>query len=188
MDRHVPGGLLVARLVAMFLLSGCAGFASPSAMPAATAGATPVGTGHVIHVNIAVPLASAATLGSACDATALRATGPKAATIPGSRVQLGDFDRMSEAFDRPDQSTGTIDTIAPLGEQIVPQTGIVVKAISDDPGFPAACVFSMDVPTTTDPNKAYVFTVGSIYFPVPLMLRSDLETAGWVANIGVNPQ
>ncbi len=175
---------------------------------AATATASPgsLGSGHVIHVNLAVPLASAAALGSTCDATALRATGPVAATIPGSRLSFFDFDQPLDMFDPadepnetppegsspratvvPEEPNETKVPFIPLGEQTVPETGTLVKPISDDPGFPAACLFSFDVSTTADVKKAYVFSVGSVYFPVPLILRSDLEAAGWVANIGVNP-
>jgi hypothetical protein len=171
MDGRFPWASLLASLSVTFLLTGCVGSATATAAPASAGG------GHVIHVNLAVPLASAATLGSACDAAALRATGPKAATIPGSRLQFFDF-----GFDR---ESGTP---PPIGEQLVPQTGTVVKPISDDPSFPAACLFSFDVPTTADVNKAYTFALGSVYFPVPAILRADLEAAGWVANIGVNPQ
>ena len=171
MDGHLPGAPLLVGLSVMFLLTGCAGSATATVAP------TSATSGHVIRVNLAVPLASAATLGSACDAAALRATGPKAATITGSRLQFFDF-----GFDR---ESGTP---PPIGEQKVPSTGTVVKPISDDPSFPAACLFSFDVPTTADVNKAYVFSIGSIYFPVPAILRADLEAAGWDANIGVNPQ
>ena len=148
---------------------------------AATATAAPgsLGSGHVIHVNLAVPLASAAALGSTCDATALRATGPVAATIPGSRLSFFDFDQAREA---------DFATMTPLGEQPVPQTGTVVQPISDDPNSSAGCLFSFDVPTTADVNKAYMFSLGSVYFPIPAILRADLEAAGWNANIGVNPQ
>jgi hypothetical protein len=227
MHGHFSMGPLVVGLAVMFLLIGCAGSASPSAtsaaatptsvpsvaaatpLPTATSARTSAGSGHVIHVNVLVPLASAAALGSACDAAALRATGPKAAAIPGSRLVLYDIARAGRDVFPPAEAPATADTSAtaetsatnqpsepihtnepttPLGEQPVPQTGTVVKPISDDPSFPAACRFSFDVPTTADPDKGYVFGVGSIYFPIPLMLRADLETAGWVATIGVNPQ
>lgn len=230
MHGRLPMGPLLVGLTVMFLLIGCAGSASPTAtqpatsptdapsvaaaapLPTTTEAPTSAGSGHVIHVNLLVPLASAAGLGPACDAAALRATGPKAATIPGSRLWLADFARASErvplqpaetppeapaetnatsATSEPIQTSQPIQTsepITPLGEQPVPQTGTVVKPISDDPSFPAACRFSFDVPTTADPDSAYLFAVGSIYFPIPLMPRADLEAAGWVANIIVNPQ
>ena len=176
---------------------------------AATATAAPasVGSGHVIHVNLAVPLASAAALGSACDAAALGATGPVAATIPGSRLQFFDFDQPLDMFDpadepnetppegssprdtlTPEKPNETRKPLTPLGDQTVPATGTVVKPISNDPSFPAACLFSFDVPTSADVKKAYLFSLGSVYFPVPAMLRADLEAAAWVTNIGVNPQ
>ena len=50
------------------------------------------------------------------------------------------------------------------------------------------CRFTVDVPTTADVKTAYAASVGSVYFAIPLMKRDDLEAAGWVANIGVNPQ
>ena len=187
--------------------------ATPPETPTATSAGTSGGSGHVVHVNLLVPLASAAALGSACDAAALRATGPKAAAIPGSRLMLydpalagRDVFQPAEPAETPADTNGTSATtepsptiqasapiqtsapITPLGEQPVPQTGTVVKPINDDPSFPAACRFSVDVPTTADPDKGYGFGVGSIYFPIPLMLRADVEAAGWVANIGVNPQ
>lgn len=196
-ERRQARPLLVGLAVAV-LLGGCASDATstPSSAPVASAGssvaaATPEpssmataapaspGSGHVIHVNLVVPLAATAELGSACDAAALRATGPTAATIPGSRLKFFDFDRAREA---------DFATMAPLGEQPVPQTGTVVKPISDDPAFPAGCLFSFDVPTTADAGKAYMFSLGSVYFPIPAILRADLEAAGWDANIGVNPQ
>ena len=191
--RAVTTRLVPAVLAVVIPLTGCAGSASSTASQTATgrtsppseAAATPVsttttapgsaGSGHVIHVNLAVPLASAPILGSTCDAAGLRATGTKAATIPGSRLKLFDFDRADEM-------------ITPLGDQPVPPTGTVAKPISDDPAFPAACIFSFDVPTTAAVEKAYVFALGSIYFPVPLIPRAELEAAGWIANIGVNPQ
>jgi hypothetical protein len=129
-------------------------------------------SGHVIHVNLFVPLASDAAVGSACDAAALGATGPKAATIPGSRLQF--LSRVNE-------------TLATIGEEAVPLAGKVAEPIADDPDFPAACLFSFDVATTADAAN-YFFTLGSIYFPMPIIPRSQLEAAGWVANIGVNPQ
>ena len=188
MDGHLPGAPLLVGLSVMFLLTGCAGSATATVAP------TSATSGHVIRVNLAVPLASAATLGSACDAAALRATGPKAATIPGSRLQFFDFDqalKMADQVYEPNETNNPSETnkpITPLGEQRVPSTGTVVKPISDDPSFPAACLFSFDVPTSADVNKAYLFSVGSIYFPLPAILRADLEAAGWDANIGVNPQ
>jgi hypothetical protein len=69
----------------------------------------------------------------------------------------------------------------------VPLTGTVAERLTDDPGYPASCLFAFDVPTTADPDR-YVFSVGEVYFPIPLILRDQLEAAGWVANIGVNPQ
>jgi hypothetical protein len=146
-----------------------------TATPATT---SPSGIGHLIHVNLYVPLASDVSVGSACDAAALSATGPVAATIPGSHLQFFDFGRAND-----ERITRT-----QLGEQPVPQTGTVVKPISDDAHFPTACLFSFDVPTTADVDNAYVFALGSVYLPVPVILRADLEAAGWVANIGVNPQ
>jgi hypothetical protein len=169
--RSTPAGL-----AAVLLLTGCAGSVSPAAtQTAASPAITPAAGGHVIHMNLDVPLASAATLGSACGAADLRATGPKAATTPGSRLQLFDFNRANAAM-------------TPLGDEPVPPTGLVAKPISDDPSFPTACRFSFDVPTTADVDKAYLFALGSISFPVPVIPRADLEAAGWVANIGVNPQ
>jgi hypothetical protein len=178
MHGPFPGWSLLVGVTGLFLLAGCTG----------------IGSGHVIHVNLAVPLASAAALGSTCDAAALRATGPIVATIPGSRLKLTDFDQALDMADQAyepnatEKPTETTKPLTPLGEQTVPATGTVVKPISDDPGFPAACLLSFDVPTTADVKKAYLFSVGSIYFPLPAMLRADLEAAGWVANIGVNPQ
>jgi hypothetical protein len=166
--------------------------ASPSvaaATPAPTALATPApasaGSGHVIHVNLVVPLTSAAPVGSTCNATALRETGPVAATIPGSPVQLFDFNR----WDVPPPAPGaTRQPLKVVGEQAVPAAGTVVEAIIDDPGFPAACRFTFDVPTTADVKTAYLVSIGRVYFPLPLMHRDALEAAGWIADIGVNPQ
>jgi hypothetical protein len=197
--------LVLIGLAVVFLLAGCAAGATPTSVPGtpvasadpsvaagtpvvaatpvptavATSAPASVGSGHVIHVRLFVPLASAADMGSACDAAALTATGPVAATIPGSRLQFFDFDQARET---------EFATMTPLGEQPVPQTGTVVKPINDDPDFSAACLFSFDVPTTADVNKAYMFSLGSVWFPIPAFLRADLEAAGWDANIGVNPQ
>ena len=172
---------LLAGLAVVIVLTGCTGpISAPSgiaATPASTTASSPstAAGGHVIRVNLVVPLASAAPLGSPCDAATLRATGPKAATIPGSRLQFLDFDRMDGSM-------------TPLGDQRVPPTGAVAGPISDDPDFPTACIFSFDVPTTAGVDKAYVFSLASIYFPVPVIPRAELEAAGWVADIGVNPQ
>lgn len=209
MSALLAARLLPAGVAVVLLLAGCARSVSPTATqtatsptsapsveaatpaPTATSAPTFVGGGHVIHVNLAVPLASATALGSACDAATLRATGPKVATIPGSRLWLADFDQARMMADQPHQTnaaSATREPITTLGEQWVPKTGTVVKPISDGSSFPAACLFSFDVPTTAVPDRAYLFAVGSIYFPIPLMLRADLEATDWVANIGVNPQ
>ena len=59
---------------------------------------------------------------------------------------------------------------------------------TNDLTFPTACLFSFDVPTTADVDKAYLFALGSVYFPVPVIPRADLEAAGWYAKIVVNPE
>lgn len=41
--------------------------------------------------------------------------------------------------------------------------------------------------TAADSDR-YFLSFGSIHFPVPIILREDLEAAGWIANVGVNPQ
>jgi len=186
----------------MFLAAGCA--SSPPARPASSvvptitpapsrpAVATPVATvappaasGHLIHVNLDVPMVASAPIGSTCAAAALDATGPVAATIPGSALQLLDFDR----WDVPPPDPGeTRRPLTVVGEQAVPAAGTVVQPISDDPGFPVACRFTFDVPTIADVKTAYAVSLGEVYFPMPLIRRDDLETTGWVVNIGVNPQ
>lgn len=146
--------------------------------------------GNVVHVNVAVPLARQAPQGSACGAADLRETGPKAATVPGAPFAFYDFERVRElgALDDATQLEQTS-----VGHQTVPDAGVVAEPIADDPDFPAACVFSFDV-VTGEVELAYMFAIGppltddSIYFPIPAILRTDLEAAGWVANIGVNPQ
>ena len=159
---------LVTTLFAVLLVAACTSERGQTS-------ATPLsGSGHVIHVNLFVPLASGAAFGSACDATALSATGPKAATIPGSRLRFLSLNRANR-------------TSETIGDQPVPRTGTVAKPISDDPSFPTACLFSFDVPTAADVD-GYAFALESIYFPMPIIPRAQLEAAGWVANIGVNPQ
>ena len=68
-----------------------------------------------------------------------------------------------------------------------PQTGVVAIPISTDANFPASCKFAFDVSMTATVDR-YLFEVGSVYFPIPIIGRSQLETTGWIANIGVNPQ
>ena len=69
--------------VSTFLPSVTSAPGTPTmATPAATA-ASLAASGHLIHVNLDVPLAAAAPVGTTCDAAALDATGPVAATIPG---------------------------------------------------------------------------------------------------------
>jgi hypothetical protein len=169
MDRSPATDAIIACL-ALALLAGCGGSptAEPTVIPTASAG-------HVIHVELYVPLTSDAPGGSPCDMAALRSTGPGAATIPGSHLQ---FLRWA------DRVNGKMEVI---GEGLVPLGGTVAGAISDDPNFPTACLFTLDVPTTMD-TDVYAYALGSIYFPVPAILRQDLEAAEWVARIGVNPQ
>jgi hypothetical protein len=181
--RRLVTTLFVAALVAACTSGGGQTPGSQSASPALAAS----GAGHVIHVNLFVPLASAATLGSACDAAALSATGPVAATIPGSRLQFFALP-LPAAPPAPGSANETLATITPIGEQPVPQTGTVVKPIYDEgSSFPTACLFSFDVATTAEVDY-YAFDVGSVYFPIPIIPRADLEAAGWIASIGVNPQ
>jgi hypothetical protein len=177
--RRLVTTLFVAALVAACTSGGGQSPGSQSASPTPAAS----GAGHVIHVNLAVPLASAATLGSACDAAALSATGPVAATIPGSRLQFFALP-LPAASGRANETPATI---TPIGEQPVPQTGTVVKPIHNESRFTTACLFSFDVPTTAEVDY-YAFSVGSVYFPIPIIPRADLEAAGWIANIAVNPQ
>lgn len=135
-----------------------------------------------------------APLGSDCGAADLGATGPTAATIPGAPVELFDIDRVPQGdvaigSEQPEQPDATINLEqASVGKETVPDTGVVAKPMSDDLAFPTACVFSFDVATNADVGRAYLFSIGSVYFPVPAIMRADLEAASWVANIGVNPQ
>ncbi len=203
MDEHRDTTPPVIGLVLVLVIAGCTAGTAPTpsssraaSLPVAsaepsvtatttsptaessTASATLVG-GHVIHVNVAVPLVTAADLGSSCDAAALRTTGPIVATIPGSTLRFFDFDRAREVG---------FENVAPLGEHEVPSAGTVVKPLSDDPDFTAACQFSFDMPTIADAGRAYMFSLGTVYFPLPAILRADLEARGWEAYIGVNPQ
>jgi len=198
----------VLRVVAVLmlvtaLLAACQAGGGPTGSASAAAG-------HAIHVNLYVPLASNAALGSTCDATALKATGPVAVTIPGSTLKLlrvvggGGFpaaptppevpgsapaDSTSPAEPGLPSANGPAATIGveTIGEQLVPQSGKVAGPISSNTEFPTACLFSFDVVTTTDLDR-YLFSVGKVYFPVPLITGRQLQAAGWVANIGVDPQ
>jgi hypothetical protein len=162
----------------------------PSPTPVRTPASTASG-GPVIHVNLAVPLATRASMGSDCGAADLSGTGPKVSTIPGAPFELFDFEQFRELADG---EPATRLERASVGKQTVPDSGLVSEPISDDPDFPAACVFSFDVATSADVGLAYLFSIGplladdGIYFPVPALMRADVEAAGWVANIGVNPQ
>jgi hypothetical protein len=148
-------------------------YSSEPSSPAASATASfATGIGHVIQVNLYVPVASDAGLRSACDAATLRATGPKAAMIPGSTLR---FSRILDPTD------ATLDAI---GEAPVPPTGTVMELPGSAERY---CVFTFDVTTTADTDP-YFFSVGSIYFPMPIIPRDQLVDAGWVVDIGVNPQ
>lgn len=150
-------------------------YASPeptSPTASATPWSFPTGIGHVIQVNLYVPVTVDAALDSACDAATLRATGPKAATIPGLPLR---FLRLLES------EPATAETI---GEATIPSAGTVAQLAGDAERY---CVFTFDVKTTADTDP-YVFSVGSIYFPMPIIPRDQLVAAGWVVDIGVNPQ
>jgi hypothetical protein len=144
------------------------------ALAVAVAGCGSPGAVRVVRVNLLVPLATADAAGSSCDAADLEVTGPKAAAIPGSTFEFLAIDRE-------------VGTVEPIGTQPIPMEGEVVDAISDDPSYPSACRFSFEVETSADP-EVYGYRVADVYFPVPGFPRSMLEEAGWVADIGVNPQ
>lgn len=205
---HPRSRHLMVSAMAAFLLSACGTAATPTPAPTATATPTPTATptrpsptasssaggGHVIHVNLAVPLTTRAPIGSDCGTADLRGTGPKAATIPGARIEFFDFRRVQEMSGEAQPDATINPEQASVGAQTIPDLGVVAAPISDDPNFPAACVFTFDVATSADVGLAYLFSIGSlfaddaVYIPVPAILRSELEAAGWVANIGVNPQ
>lgn len=143
-------------------------------------GGSSASSGAVIHVDLRVPIRSADSapaIGSACDVESLRATGPKAAMVPGADFMMADWDQLRLQSEAP----GAMPTVA-----VVPATGTVVER-SGDPDFPTDCSFTFDVPRDPD-TQTWVFGVDSVYFPVPLIPRDQLEANNWTAIIGVNPQ
>ncbi len=146
-------------------------------------------SGDVIHVTLAVPLASAMTVGSACGAADLQATGPKAPTIPGSSMTF-----MAAALPNSPGATESATAqqadgspFPKIGEQRIPATGMVIAAITTHPAYPAACAFHFDVAITSRAD-VYAFAIDSIYFPIPLIPHAELVESEWSASIAVNPQ
>jgi hypothetical protein len=162
LGRTLSGPVIGLLAVAVGLISGCAavGAASPTATPL---------PGAVIHVDLRVPIASSGNLGGSCSASSFGShtnAGTRLSTIPGATFTLGVL-------------RGRV-----LAVETVPATGTVVAG-GDDPVFRTVCSFKFDVPS--DPTAAaYVFSVGKIYFPVPVASHDQLAATGWTATIGVN--
>jgi hypothetical protein len=185
---------------------------APSGAAPLTPGASASSDGRIIHVNLLVPLTRSTSVGSICGTADLRSTGPIAASIPGASFKflqvLSDLPGVPaetpQSAPTPPGSGGPAPatpsdpgtaaplptagrTVATIGEQQVPQTGVVATPIGTDANFPASCKFSFDVAMTATVDR-YLFGVGATYFPIPIIARSQLEATGWIANIGVNPQ
>ena len=143
--------------------------ASGSAAATSSTASSPLG-GAVIHVDLRVPIASAADLGGKCDSASFgahTAAGTPLSTIPGATFTLAVLRGPR------------------LAAITVPASGTIVPRGGDDPLFRTDCSFTFDVPADST-STAYVFAVGRIYFPVPIMPRDQLEATGWIATIGVN--
>jgi hypothetical protein len=162
LGRIHSGPVIALLALAAGLISGCAvgGIASPTATPLA---------GALIHVDLRVPIASSGNLGGSCNASSFGShtnAGTRLSTVPGATFTLGVL-------------RGRV-----LAKETVPATGTVVAG-GDDPVFRTACSFKFDVPS--DPTAAaYVFSVGKIYFPVPVASHDQLAATGWTATIGAN--
>jgi len=124
-----------------------------------------------MHVDIRVPIASSANVGAPCDASSFGShtdAGTPLSSIPGAKFTLGVL--------RGQQG---------LAEKTVPTSGTIVERGGDDPVFRTDCSFRFDIPL--EPSvETYVFSVGKIYFPVPIVSRTELAATGWTATIGVN--
>jgi hypothetical protein len=121
-------------------------------------------------VDLRVPIASNANIGGSCDASSFGShteAGMLLSTIPGSKFTLAVL-------------RGRV-----LAEVLVPATGTIVARGGDDPVFRTECSFKFDVPAEPTAT-AYVFSVGKVYFPVPIVSRDQLAATGWTATIGVN--
>jgi hypothetical protein len=169
-------GIGVILAVAATVISGCAvgGAATPTARPTASPTAIPTASakpGTVMHVDIRVPIASSANVGAPCDASSFGShtnAGTPLSSIPGAKFTLGVLRGQAD-----------------IAEKTVPTTGTIVTRGSDDPVFRTDCSFKFDIPLEAS-EETYVFSVGKIYFPVPIISRTELATTGWTATIGVN--
>jgi hypothetical protein len=124
----------------------------------------------VVHVDIRVPIASSANVGGPCDAGSFGShtyADTLLSTIPGAKFTFGVL-------------RGPV-----LAEKTVPTTGTIVASGRDDPVFRTTCSFTFDVPLDAT-APAYVFSVGQIYLPVPIMSHDQLAATGWTATIDVN--
>jgi hypothetical protein len=173
--RRLPSGKLAIGLilaVAASVSTGCAvgGAGSMTVSPTARPTASPR-PGTVMHVDIRVPIASSANVGARCGASSFgshTSAGTPLSSIPGAKFTLGVL-------------RGEVD----IAEKIVPTTGTIVARGGDDPVFRTDCSFRFDVPLESS-VEAYVFSVGKIYFPVPIIPRAQIASTGWTATIGVN--
>jgi hypothetical protein len=167
-------GVILA--VAATVITGCAvgGAATPTASPSVSPTARPSASprpGTVMYVDIRVPIASSANVGAPCDASSFGSHtygGTPLSSIPGATFTLGALRGQQD-----------------LAEKTVPMTGTIVARGGGDPVFRTDCSFRFDVPL--EPSvETYVFSVGKIYFPVPIIPRAQLAATGWTATIGVN--
>ena len=162
-------------IFAVVLFAGCGAAATPQpTVPPTAAG------GHVVSVNVNVPIASVPATGTRCGASDLEATGPIVTAIPGSRFALMRLDHVG------DVAEGTTPRpLETLVEAIVPLSGTVGDATFPD--YPATCVFEFEVKTTAEVDL-YGVSLGEVYLPIPVIPRDDLASHNWVVDIGVNPQ
>jgi hypothetical protein len=171
-----PAAIGVILAVAATVISGCAvgGAATPTARPTASPTASPTPSpkpGTVMHVDIRVPIASSTKVGAPCGASSFGShsyAGTPLSSIPGAKFTLGVLRGQQD-----------------VAEETVPATGTIVARGGDDPVFRTDCSFRFDVPL--EPSvETYVFSVGKIYFPVPIISRTQLAATGWTATLGVN--
>jgi hypothetical protein len=177
--RRLPSGkpaIGVIVALAATVVTGCTVgvTATPTSSPTASPTASPTPSprpGTVMHVDIRVPIASGANVGAPCDASSFGShtyAGTPLSSIPGAKFTLGVLRGQQD-----------------LAEKTVPTTGTIVARGGDDPVFRTDCSLRFDVPL--EPSvETYVFSIGKIYFPVPIIPRAQLADTGWTATIGVN--
>jgi hypothetical protein len=171
-----PAAIGVILALAATVISGCAvgGAATSTARPTASPTASPTPSprpGTLMHVDVRVPIASSANVGAPCDASSFGSHtygGTPLSSIPGATFTLGALRGQQD-----------------LAEKTVPMTGTIVARGGDDPVFRTDCSFRFDVPLEAS-VETYVFSIGKIYFPVPIVSRTQLAAAGWTATIGLN--